>query len=274
MEADGNRPARRPPAGRGCISTSAAAVASSPVRRRAAATSAPSSRCSSGSRRRAAFRGFGGGRGGGQWASRGADQEARLQLTLEEAYHGGERSLTLTDPQTGQHQTVRVRIPEGVRPGQKIRLPGKGGRGQGGGGAGDLYLLIDVPPHPRFRLKGYDLQTTLPITPWEAALGGQARVETLDGTLTVKIPAGTPSGRKIRLRDKGFPEAQGGPWRSARRDGDRRTRRALAARARALRAAGERVALRSAQALITANFTSPSGEAAAQRGADRWTRTS
>jgi len=144
------------------------------------------------------------------WQERGNDQEARIQLTLEEAASGGERAITLTDPQDGSQQTVRVRIPRGIRPGQKIRLAAKGGAGAGGGPPGDLFLHVEVLPHGRFRLEGHDLHTTLPITPWEAALGGTAQLETLEGPVTVRIPAGSPAGRKIRLRGYGYPQQKGG----------------------------------------------------------------
>lgn len=144
------------------------------------------------------------------WARRGGDQEARIQLTLDEAAQGGERSITLTDPENGSQQTVRVKIPRGIRPGQKIRLAAKGGAGTGGGPPGDLYLHVDVLPHARFRLDGSDLHTTLPITPWEAALGGTAQLDTLEGPVTVRIPTGSPAGRKIRLRGYGYPQAKGG----------------------------------------------------------------
>jgi curved DNA-binding protein len=162
---------------------------------------------------RGAAAGASGPRGGGyraDWTGRGADQEARIQLTLEEAAAGDERSITLTDPQNGTQQTVRVKIPRGIRPGQKIRLAAKGAAGSGGGPPGDLFLTVDVLPHARFRLDGSDLHTTLPITPWEAALGGTAQLETLESPVTVRIPAGSPSGRKIRLRGYGFPQAKGG----------------------------------------------------------------
>lgn len=163
--------------------------------------------------------GFGGGGGDprGGWSAggagpvhtQGADHEASISLGLEEAGRGGEREISLTDPMTGQQRTLRVKIPKGVRPGQRIRLSGQGGLGSDGNTRGDLYLKVDILPDPRFRLEGSDLHSTLPITPWVAALGGQARVPTLDGSVTVKIPSGSSSGRKIRLRGKGFPSAKG-----------------------------------------------------------------
>jgi curved DNA-binding protein len=163
---------------------------------------------------------FGGGaRGGGaQWGGfrtggaqpryRGADQEATITLALEEAANGGVRNVTLTDA-TGKSRTLKVRIPRGVKPKQKIRLAGQGSLGVGGGERGDLYLTVRLRPDPRFRLRGNDLLTKISITPWEAALGGQAKVPTLEGDVTVRIPAHSSSGRKIRLRGKGYPGSDG-----------------------------------------------------------------
>jgi curved DNA-binding protein len=160
---------------------------------------------------------FGGARGGawqgaraGDWSSAGADHEARLELSLEEAARGGEREITLSDPATGESKTYRVKIPPGVRAGQRIRLSGRGGKGSGSGKAGDLYLKVELAPDPRFRLEGSDLHTRLPVAPWEAALGGEAEVATLTGPVSVRVPSGSPSGRKIRLRGKGFPTRDGG----------------------------------------------------------------
>lgn len=139
----------------------------------------------------------------------GADHEASISLTLAEAASGGERELTLTDPTTGRHKTLRVKIPKGIRAGQKIRLPGQGGAGMGDSSRGHLFLNVDVLPDSRYRLEGNDLHADLSVTPWEAALGGQAKVRTLEGDVTVKIPAGSSCGRKIRLKEKGFPASKG-----------------------------------------------------------------
>jgi curved DNA-binding protein len=162
---------------------------------------------------------FGRGAGGARWrpGRRGpapewaaaADHEARLPLTLEEAARGGSREITLGDADSGQTRTFRVKIPRGVRSGQRIRLSGQGARSTAGGKSGDLYLLVELQPHPRFRLDGQDLHTTLPITPWQAALGGQAALDTLEESVTVKVPPGSSSGRRIRLRGKGFPTPGG-----------------------------------------------------------------
>jgi curved DNA-binding protein len=146
-----------------------------------------------------------------EWVARGEDQEARLSLTLEEAASGGQREIALTDAATGQVKTCVVNIPRGMRPGQRIRLAGQGGRGSGNASAGDLYLHVEILPHPIFRLEGKDLYTALSVTPWEAALGAEVLLPTLGGAVHVKIPAGSSSGRKIRLRGKGFPDTRGEP---------------------------------------------------------------
>ena len=165
--------------------------------------------------------GFGGGSGDPRvtWStggpggapSKGADHEATISLALGEAASGGEREITLTDPTTGKRRTLRVKVPKGIRQGQRIRLSGQGGLGGGGQTRGDLYLSVQIIPDPRFRLEGNDLHTTLPLTPWEAALGGQAPIPTLGGEVTIKVPPGSSSGRKIRLRGKGYPGPSGEP---------------------------------------------------------------
>jgi len=147
---------------------------------------------------------------GWSWNMPGADREARLSLTLEEAAHGGEREISLSNPGTGQTKTYMVRIPKGVRPGQRIRLAGQGEQGAGGSPPGDLYLSIELLPHPTFRLEARDLYTTVWVTPWEAALGAEVTLPTLNGAVNVKIPSGSSSGRKIRLRGKGFPDIRSG----------------------------------------------------------------
>ncbi len=154
------------------------------------------------------FGGMGGRPGAGP--SRGQDQEAKLVLGLSEAARGGQHDLSLGDAISGQMRTHKVNIPAGVRTGQRIRLPGRGAVGANGV-AGDLYLKIELKPHPRFRLEGKDLHTTVAVTPWEAALGAEVKVSTLEGLVTVRIPAGASTGRKIRLRGKGFPSGKGDP---------------------------------------------------------------
>ncbi|MCP4663435.1 MAG: DnaJ domain-containing protein [bacterium] len=153
-------------------------------------------------------RGRGRGRGRG-WQPRGQDHEAKIALTLEEAALGGSREITINDPALGRPKTYSVNLPPGVKAGQKIRLQGRGGQSAAGGPAGDLFLQVDLKPHPRFRLEDLDLYTEIPVTPWEAALGGEATVKTLNSSVRVRIPPGSSSGRKIRLRDRGFPAKDG-----------------------------------------------------------------
>ena len=145
------------------------------------------------------------GRGGFEGFSfRGADQEAELELTLEEAAAGGRRRLSL-----GDGRELQVEIPPGVRDGQRIRLPGQGSAGAGDGESGDLLLRVRLKPHPRFRVQGRDLYVDLAVSPWEAALGADVSVPTLDGSARVKVPAGSSSGRRLRLRGQGLPGGGG-----------------------------------------------------------------
>jgi curved DNA-binding protein len=150
----------------------------------------------------------GAGRAGRAWGHiPGADQEAELDLPLEDAYHGGKRSITLAGPDGPR--TFEVTIPAGVTDGQRIRLAGQGGRGSGGAPAGDLYLVVRLAPHSRYRLDGRDLHVDLPLAPWEAALGASVRVDTPGGPATVKVPPGSSSGRRLRLRERGLPNPRG-----------------------------------------------------------------
>jgi curved DNA-binding protein len=155
------------------------------------------------------FEGLFGGRGGGRrtarggpaFSTRGGDHEATLELSLEEAARGGRKKISLADG-----RDYEVNIPTGVRDGQVIRLAGEGGEGMGGGPRGDLRLRVRIRPHPRFRLDGKDLYTDLPVTPSEAALGATVPVQTLQGKrVRLKVPAGSSSGRKLRLRGQGMP---------------------------------------------------------------------
>jgi len=148
------------------------------------------------------------GRGRGGWGPMvGSDQEAEVEVTVEEAYSGTRRTLSLSD--AGGPRTIDVVIPPGVVDGQRIRLRGQGGQGSGGGEAGDLYLLVRMAPHPRYRLEGRDLHVLLPLAPWEAALGSSPTIETPGGPATVKVPAGTSSHRRLRLKGRGLPNTRG-----------------------------------------------------------------
>jgi len=155
-----------------------------------------------------------GGRGqraGRDWGPiSGADQEAELELTVEEAYHGTRRNITLTTSDGGR-RSIEVTVPPGVTDGQRIRLAGQGGRGSDGARNGDLYLIVEIAPHPRYRLEGRDLYVELRLAPWEAALGTSVALDTPAGEAKVKVPAGTSSGRRIRLRGRGLPNPRGKP---------------------------------------------------------------
>ncbi|MCW2978218.1 MAG: hypothetical protein JWM06_3499 [Actinomycetia bacterium] len=150
-----------------------------------------------------AGRGFAG--GGFARARRGADVEAELELSLEEAAAGGHRWVALPGG-----RSYEVTVPPGVRDGQRIRLAGEGREGSGGGPVGDLLLRVRIRPHPRFRLEGDDLYTDLPVSPWEAALGATVDLETLEGRAQVKVPGGSSCGRRLRLRGEGMPRTDGG----------------------------------------------------------------
>jgi curved DNA-binding protein len=138
------------------------------------------------------------------FSARGSDQEATLELSLEEAARGGRRKISL-----GDGRDYEVNVPTGVRDGQLIRLAGEGSRGPGDGPAGDLFLRVRLRPHPRFRVEGSDLYVELPVTPWEAALGATVAVPTLEGRTRVKVPPGSSSGRRLRLRGEGMPGPKG-----------------------------------------------------------------
>jgi curved DNA-binding protein len=149
-----------------------------------------------------------GSRGRGSWGPvAGADQEAELVLDVEEAYRGGRRTITLPGP-TGP-RTLEVAIPAGVIDGQRIRLSGQGAQGSSGADAGDLYLIVRIAPHRRYRLEGRDIHVTLPLSPWEAALGASVAVDTPGGEGKVRVKAGTSSGRRLRIRGRGMPNPNG-----------------------------------------------------------------
>jgi len=148
---------------------------------------------------------FGGARGRGPGSNRGRDIEAELELSLEEAHHGGRRTLQM---QTGQ--TIDVNIPAGARDGSTIRLAGQGGPSANGSESGDLYLHIRLRPHPVFTVKGDDVELDLPVAPWEAVLGASVAVPTIDGKVELKVPAGAKAGQRLRLRGQGLNKRKGG----------------------------------------------------------------
>lgn len=158
-----------------------------------------------------------GGRGGehfehATFRTRGSDQHAKILVDLEDAYHGATRTITLTIPEldaqgniVGQLRTLNVKIPKGIMAGQRIRLAGQGGAGFGGGPNGDLYLEVEFQPNPLFRAEKHDIYLELPVTPWEAALGTTVVAPTLGGKVELKIPPGSQTGAKLRLKGRGLP---------------------------------------------------------------------
>jgi curved DNA-binding protein len=149
----------------------------------------------------------GGRRGWGPIA--GADQEAELEVTVEEAYRGGKRSFTISGP--SGPRTIDVNIPAGVVDGQRIRLAGQGGQGTSGAAAGDLYLVVRIARHPRYRVDGRNITVELRLTPWEAALGASVAVDTPGGEAKVRVRPGTSSGKRLRLKGRGMPNPRGTP---------------------------------------------------------------
>ena len=157
------------------------------------------------------------GAGGGGRALRGEDYEATAQISLEDAFHGAIVELDLAIPEydaSGRlvrgSRPFKARIPKGATEGQRLRLPGKGGKGWNGGPDGDLYLNIVLRPHPLFRADGHDLYLDLPVAPWEAALGAAVEVPPLAGTVKLRVPPGTHAGRQLRLAGRGLPSPRGG----------------------------------------------------------------
>ena len=138
----------------------------------------------------------------------GRDYENTVSISLEDAHHGRTLNLQLADGNSTR--SLEVTIPPGVREGQKLRLRGKGGKGYNGGADGDIYLHIVLLPHAVFRTDGYDLYFDLLLTPWEAALGAEVQVPTLDDPVLLTVPAGTRAGRKLRLRGRGLTNATKG----------------------------------------------------------------
>jgi curved DNA-binding protein len=151
------------------------------------------------------------GRGRG-FAMAGEDHVAKIQIALEDAFRGGSQTIEISSPQLSDdgHVSVsarqlKVTIPAGVTEGQRIRLAGQGSPGVGGGPRGDLYLEVSFRPNPLFEVSGRDLTLTLPIAPWEAALGATVQTPTLGGTVDLRIPAGAKAGQKMRLKGRGLP---------------------------------------------------------------------
>jgi curved DNA-binding protein len=150
----------------------------------------------------------------GDLPRRGSDIEGDILVTLEEAMHGTQRPISLqtTHAATGEAQThtFEVRIPPGATDGRRIRVPGQGEPGRGDGPAGDLFLRVRHAAHPEFEARGADIYHDLAVAPWEAVLGAEVVVPTLDGSIRLRIPAGTEPGRQLRVRGRGLPKGKAG----------------------------------------------------------------
>ncbi|HSG65893.1 MAG TPA: DnaJ C-terminal domain-containing protein [Gammaproteobacteria bacterium] len=151
--------------------------------------------------------------------ARGEDTHAKVLIDIEDAYRGATRALTLKHTELGpdgrpqvKERTLNVRIPKGVRQGQHIRLARQGGAGFGEGEAGDLYLEVGFMPHPLYRVEGRDVYLSLPVAPWEAALGASVKVPTPAGAVDLKVPANSSGGRKLRLKGRGIPGKAAGDF--------------------------------------------------------------
>jgi curved DNA-binding protein len=144
--------------------------------------------------------------------AKGQDHHARIMIDLEDSIEGSQQSILLKSPELGpdgrtylKDRTLKVKIPKGVQEGKSIRLRGQGMPGVGQGAAGDLYLEISFKPHSLYHADGKDILLTLPITPWEAALGGPVTVPTPTGHVEMKIPKNSKQGRKLRIKGRGLP---------------------------------------------------------------------
>jgi curved DNA-binding protein len=160
----------------------------------------------------AARGGFGRRTGGQNLQMPGQDVEVTLYASIDDLLRGTEVEIPLSFTEIGPEgrpqrvtRTTKVRIPKGATDGQRLRVPGKGGPGLGGGPPGDLYINISLRPHELFRVSGHDVYLEVPVTPWEAALGGTIEVPTPQGKVSLKVPAGSRAGQKLRVRGKGLP---------------------------------------------------------------------
>ena len=182
-------------------------------------------------------------RAGAREPTQGRDHHAKVAIALQDAYRGARRTISLRMPVADaagrvvlRERQLEVSIPPGVRDGQHLRLAGQGAAGHGGAPAGDLYLEIQVLPHPVFRLDGADIYFDLPVAPWEAALGAQVTAPTPDGSVQLSVPPGSSQGRKLRLKGKGLPGKEPGDlyavvtitWPTPAAEADRQAYAALA----------------------------------------------
>lgn len=150
--------------------------------------------------------------GGTSYSRKGQDLNASITIPLEDAYKGATRTISFQLPKIDDNgainyvpETLKVKIPKGVHNGKKIRLAGKGGPGSGGGKPGDLYITVEYESNSSYHVEGGDVYITVPVAPWEAALGESVSVPLPGGAIKLKIPKGSSSGKKLRLKGKGIP---------------------------------------------------------------------
>jgi curved DNA-binding protein len=148
-------------------------------------------------------------RGAGQRAARGSDIEADVMVTLEEAMNGSSRQISFRRSQNAKVETYNVRVPTGVREGQRIRLAGQGNPGPGGGPAGDLFLNVRFAQHPEFDVEGADLVHEVELAPWKCVLGSEVSVPTLEGHANLRVPPGTQDRQRFRLKQRGLAKPDG-----------------------------------------------------------------
>ncbi len=140
---------------------------------------------------------------------KGENIETEINISIEDGFYGAEKKVVLNNLE-GKPKTIEVKIPEGIQNGQKIRLIGQGRQGKNGGKNGDLYIKINIEDGKKYKLSGKDLYTEVPISPWEAALGAKAKVNSIDDTKTaIFIPSGVQSGETIEIPEKGYKSSDG-----------------------------------------------------------------
>ncbi len=153
------------------------------------------------------------------YQSRGEDHHAKILIDLEDSLNGAARPITLKVPELNaaghvgtRERVLNIKIPKGIGAGQQIRLSGQGAPGFNGGPGGDLYLEVAFKPHARYRIEGRDIYLDLPVTPWEAALGATIKAPTPGGLVDLKLPAGSATGKKMRIKGRGLPGKQSGDF--------------------------------------------------------------
>jgi curved DNA-binding protein len=158
----------------------------------------------------------GNGRTRGSFPMPGQDYEVTTPVSLEQLHNGGDIDVSVQLPEYDEHgmmhrvpRTFRIKVPKGVADGHRMRLPGKGGPGRNGGKPGDLYVALNIEPHPLYRIVGRDLYIDLPLAPWEAVLGAKVEIPTLGGTVELNIKPGTTAGQRLRLAKRGLPQSDG-----------------------------------------------------------------